>query len=50
MSFANSVGQKIKNIHGLVNIDKDRGKNNFCWHDDTVHAYKSLYLQCGTSK
>ena len=25
-------------------------KNGFCcWHNHTIHAYKSLYLHCGLS-
>ena len=33
-----------------MNIDKVfpvKKKNHFCyWQDDTIHAYKSLYLHC----
>ena len=35
-----------------MNIDKDFliKKNHFCcWQDDTIHAYKSLYLHFGSS-
>ena len=35
-----------------MNIDKvfSFKKNRFCcWQDETIHAYKSLYLHCGPS-
>ena len=37
----------IKSISGLLNTNKD--KKHCCWQDDTIHAYKSLYLYCGPS-
>ena len=38
----------IKSISGLLNTNKDK-KHFCCWQDDTIHAYKSLYLHCGPS-
>ena len=45
---AHKVSIKIKNVNGLVNIDKHK-KITRCWQDDTIHAYKSSYLHCGPS-
>ena len=43
INFANWVSYKIKSVHGFLNIDNDK-KHICCWQDDTIHAYKSLYL------
>ena len=49
INIANWVSQRIKSIRGFLNTVKDK-KNHFCcWQDDTIHAYKSLYLHCGPS-
>ena len=44
-NFLNWVSQTIKSISGFLNTKK----HFCCWQDDTVHAYKSLYLHCGPS-
>ena len=38
----------IKSISGLLDTSKDE-KHFCCLQDDTIHAYKSLYLHCGPS-
>ena len=37
---------KLKSVN---NVDKDRKKQFFCWQEDTINGYKSLYLHWGPS-
>ena len=32
-----------------TNRDKKKKKHSCHWQDDTIHAYKSLYLHCSPS-
>ena len=48
MYFANWVSLEIKSICCLLNNEKDK-KHFCCWQDYSIHAYRGLYLDYGTS-